>query len=190
MLKGGKSMDVNTFAGRRGEVGLTPPRASLTCSVACEGEPIVRGQGLRAGRLRKLARRLFPVIAATCFSPALAEEIFQRETVDGVVVWLQVTPSQGHATTPLGESEHRIVALLRERTTGHPIADAAVAVEVARKGRIATRWPLAPGFHGNDPAYVGQVPMTGRGTAYRLRLQFRQPGDAEALEAEFRYNHH
>ncbi len=144
----------------------------------------------RPQRPPQLTRPLCAVLVATCFAPVSAEEIFQRETVDGIVAWLQVTPSQPHSSTMTEESDHRVVALLKEQATGRPIEDASVAVEVARKGRVATHWPLAPSIHGADPAYVGQVPMAGRGTAYRIRLQFRRSGDAQTLEAEFRYAHH
>lgn len=135
-------------------------------------------------------RPLCAVLAAIFLAPVSGEEIFQREIVDGVVVWLQVTPSQPHSSTRTEESGHRIVAMLLEQATGRPIKGASVTVEVAKGGRTATHWPLAPSIHGPDPAYVGQVPMARRGTAYRIRLQFRRPGDTETLEAEFRYAHH
>jgi hypothetical protein len=121
---------------------------------------------------------------------ASAEESFQSQTVDGIVVRLQVHPSQPHASTERGETAHRIVVMLSARATGRPIDDASVAVEVAKAGRTGTRWPLESSTLDVRPSYVGDVPMAGRGTSYRLLVQFRRPGDTETFEAEFRYAHH
>ncbi len=120
----------------------------------------------------------------------MAEEAFQARTVDGIVVRLQVTPSRPHGPADKTASPHRIVVLLREKATGRPIDDASVAVEVAKTGRAGAQWPLAPSAVDAGPAYVGQVPMAGRGTAYRILVQFRRPGDDETFEAEFHYAHH
>jgi hypothetical protein len=121
---------------------------------------------------------------------ASAEEAFQSRTVDGVVVRLQVHPSQPHGSPERRETDHRIVVMLSERASGRSIDDASVAVEVAKAGRAGTRWPLAPSTLDVRPAYVGDVPMAGRGAAYRVLVQFRRPGDTEIYEAEFRYAHH
>lgn len=168
----------------------TPPLTGLASAPVHPNAHADERQDRPTVRLRQLMRPLCLVFAAIWLAPASAEEIFQRETVDGVVVWLQITPSRPHSSTSKEESDHRIVAMLREQATGRAIEDASVTVEVAKKGRVATHWPLAPSVHGPDPAYVGQVPMAGRGTAYRIRLQFRRPGDREAFETEFRYAHH
>jgi len=110
--------------------------------------------------------------------------------MDGIRVQLQVHPSQPHWSTERGKTDHRIVVMLSEQATGRPIADASVAVEVAKAGRVGARWPLAPSTLDVRPGYVGDVPMEGRGATYRVLVQFRRPGDRETFEAEFRYAHH
>ncbi|MFZ5510269.1 MAG: hypothetical protein ACOZCP_09455 [Pseudomonadota bacterium] len=138
--------------------------------------------------------RLWPAMAAACLALAAtlasAEEAFQVQTVDGIVVRLQVASSRPHGPADSTESPHRVTVVLRDKATGRPIADASVAVEVAKTGRAGARWSLTPGTADGGPAYVGQVPMAGRGTAYRVLVQFRRPGDTETFEAEFRFAHH
>ena len=140
-------------------------------------------------------RRRAPVVAAASVlallaAAASAQESFQSRTVDGILVQLQVHPSQPHGSTEREETGHRIVVMLSEKATGRPIADASVAVEAAKAGRAGARWPLAPSTLDVRPAYVGDIPMAGRGTTYRVLVQFRRPADAETFEAEFRYAHH
>ena len=146
-------------------------------------------------RARAAGRFLWPAMAAACLAlagtVASAQEAFQAQAVDGIVVRFQVAPSRPpHGPADATESPHRMVVLLRDKATGRPIEDASVAVEVAKTGRVGVRWPLAPGTVDAGPAYVGEVTMAGRGTAYRVLVQFRRPGDAETFEAEFRYAHH
>lgn len=145
--------------------------------------------------LRVLARRRRASVAAACVfallaAAASAEESFQSRTVDGILVRLQVHSSQPHGSMEKRETDHRIAVMLTEKATGRPIADASVAVEVAKAGRAGARWPLAPSTLDVRPAYVGDVPMAGRGATYRVLVQFRRPGDTETFEAEFRYAHH
>jgi hypothetical protein len=139
-------------------------------------------------------RRRASVAAAYGFAllaaAASGAESFQSQAVDGILVQLQVDPSRPHSSTEKGETDHRIVVMLGEKATGRPIADASVAVEVAKAGRVGARWPLAPSTLDVRPAFVGDVPMAGRGTTYRILVQFRRPGDTETFEAEFRYAHH
>ena len=144
--------------------------------------------------LRAPARSRCASVVAACAlllaAGASGEESFQSRTVDGILVQLQVHPSQPHGPTERGETGHRIVVMLSEKATRRPIADASVAVEVAKAGRTGKRWPLELSTLDVRPAYVGDVPMAGRGTTYRVLVQFRRPGDAEPFEAEFRYAHH
>ncbi len=88
------------------------------------------------------------------------------------------------------ESLHRIVVLLREAATDRPVDYASVAVDVAKTGRTGARWSLAPSLVDAGRAYVRQALTFGRGTSYRILVEFRRPGDAETFEAEFRYSHH
>jgi hypothetical protein len=142
---------------------------------------------------RDALRRALGVLAgvATLAAPAGATEsfAFQSQAIDGVIARLQIRPSR-HSPTGAAEFDHRIIVLLTDRASDRPVADATVAVDVAKAGRTGRRWPLASGTFEGRPAYLGDVLMAGRGTTYRVLVQFRRPGDAETLEAEFRYAHH
>lgn len=134
------------------------------------------------GALASVAAFAGPAWAAESFA-------FQSQAVDGVIARLQIHPSR-HGTTDAAEFDHRIIVLLVDQASERPVADATVAVDLAKAGRTGRRWALAPGSFKGRPAYLGDVLMAGRGTAYRVLVQFRRPGDAETREAEFRYAHH
>jgi hypothetical protein len=133
----------------------------------------------------------------TVFTTATAEEPFQSQAVDGIAVRFQVLPLGLHGPVgghgPSGihrEFPHRITVTLTEQATGRAVTDAEVAIEVAKSGRTGERVPLtAEMVDGHHPVYVTEIPLAGRGTTYRIRVQFVRPG-SEPREAEFRYAHH
>lgn len=132
---------------------------------------------------RTRAQRLAFCLLLMTATAASAERPSQSQTVDSMVVRMQLHSSAPHGYVA-GEIDHRITVALRDKATMRPISDATVGVEVAKVGRAGTRWPLTWNTH--DAAYVGTVPMAGRGTAYHIRVQFLRPGQAETFEAQFR----
>lgn len=140
-------------------------------------------------------------IAALFLTGAFAADVAKHKVVNGVDIYLGVLPSEMiidhphshtepgmHGGVPAGEHRFHVMVALFDAATGKRISGADVKATVSELALSGTEKKLEPMFIANSITYGNYFIMSGTGI-YRIQVQVRRPGVAQAIEAEFEYQH-
>lgn len=140
-------------------------------------------------------------IMALFLSGAFAADVATHKVVNGVAIYLGVLPSEmvlGHPNShteagmhggvPPGEHRYHVMVALFDAATGKRITGAQVKATVSELALSGTEKTLEPMLIADTISYGNYFKMSGTGI-YRIQVQIRRPGAAQAIEAEFEYQH-
>lgn len=140
-------------------------------------------------------------IVALFLTGAFAADVATHKVVNGVAIYLGVLPSEMilghphshteaemHGGVPAGEHRYHVTVVLFDAATGKRITGAQVKARVSELGLSATEKKLEPMLIAGTISYGNYFTMSGTGI-YRIQVQIRRPGVAQAIEAEFEYQH-
>ncbi len=153
-------------------------------------------------RYSKIALHLFiGSIAALFLTGAFAADVATHKVVNGVDIYLGVLPSemildhpQSHAEpgmhggVPAGEHRFHVMVALFDAATGKRITGAQVKATVSELALSGTEKKLEPMLIADTISYGNYFIMSGNGI-YRIQVQVRRSGVAQAIETEFEYRH-
>ncbi|MHB0926475.1 MAG: hypothetical protein ACYC1F_08230 [Gallionellaceae bacterium] len=144
---------------------------------------------------------LLTAILGTLPMTSYATDSSRHQVVDGVDIYLGIFPAeliQGHSKqhpegemhggVPVGEHRYHVTVALFDAATGKRITGAQVSARVSELGLSGTEKKLEPMTIAGAISYGNYFRMSGTGI-YRIRVQVRRPGVAQAIEAEFEYQH-
>lgn len=140
-------------------------------------------------------------IAALFLTGAFAADVPTHKVVDGVAIYFGVLPSEMvlghpkphteagmHGGVPPGEHRYHVVVALFNAATGKRITGAQVKARVSELALSGTEKTLEPMLIADTITYGNYFKMSGTGI-YRIQVQVRRSGVADAIEAEFEYQH-
>lgn len=140
-------------------------------------------------------------ILALFLTGAFAADVATHKVVDGVAIYLGVLPSEMvlghphshtepgmHGGVPAGEHRYHVTVALFDAATGKRITGAQVKATVSELALSGTTKTLEPMLIADAITYGNYFIMRGTGI-YRIRVQVRQPGESQPIEAEFEYQH-
>lgn len=140
-------------------------------------------------------------IAALFLTGAFAADSATHKVVNGVDIYLGVLPAEmilGHPHThtepgmhggvPAGEHRYHVMVALFDAATGKRITGAQVKATVSELALSGTEKTLEPMLIADTISYGNYFIMSRTGI-YRIRVQVRRSGVAQAIEAEFEYKH-
>lgn len=132
---------------------------------------------------------------------AFAANVATHKVVNGVDIYLGVLPSEMilghphshtepgmHGGVPAGEHRFHVMVALFDATTGKRITGAQVKATVSELALSGTEKTLEPMLIADTISYGNYFIMSGTGI-YRIKVQVRRSGVAQAIEAEFEYQH-
>lgn len=130
-----------------------------------------------------------------------ASDNSRHQLVDGVNIYLGVFPaeliqgndkqhheSEMHGGVPAGGHRYHVTVALFDAATGERITGVQVKASVSSLGLYGAEKKLEPMTISDAISYGNYFRMPGTGI-YRIRVNIRRPGLAEATEAEFEYSH-
>jgi len=130
-----------------------------------------------------------------------ASDNSRHQLVGGVNIYLGIFPaeliqgddkqhleSEMHGGVPAGEHRYHVTVALFDAATGKRITGAQVKASVSELGLSGTEKKLERMTIADTISYGNYFRMSGTGI-YRIRVQIRRPGMAQAIEAEFEYSH-
>lgn len=140
-------------------------------------------------------------IMALFLSGAFAADVTTHKVVNGVAIYLGVLPSEmvlGHPKShteaemhggiPAGEHRYHVTVALFDAVTGKRITGAQLKARVSEFGLSGIEKKLEPMTIAGAISYGNYFRMSGTGI-YRIQVRIRRPGVAQAIEAEFEYQH-
>lgn len=140
-------------------------------------------------------------IIALFLTGALAANVPTHKVVDGVAIYLGVLPSEMvlghphshteagmHGGVPPGEHRYHVMVALFDAATGKRITGAQVKAKVSELALSGTEKTLEPMLIADTITYGNYFRMSGAGI-YRIQVQVRRSDVAQAVEAEFEYQH-
>lgn len=140
-------------------------------------------------------------IMALFLTGAFAADVPTHKVVNGVAIYLGVLPSEMimghphshtdagmHGGVPVGEHYYHVMVALFDATTGKRITGAQVKARVSELALSGTEKKLEPMLIADTISYGNYFRMSGTGI-YRIQVQISHSGVAQAIEAEFEYQH-
>lgn len=125
----------------------------------------------------------------------------RHQVVDGVDIYLGIFPAEmilGHSEphteaemhggVPAGEHRYHVTVALFDAVTGKRITGAQLKARVSEFGLSGIEKKLEPMTIAGAISYGNYFRMSGTGI-YRIQVRIRRPGVAQAIEAEFEYQH-
>lgn len=125
----------------------------------------------------------------------------RHQVVDGVDVYLGIFPAEliqehsqphtegeMHGGVPAGEHRYHVTVALFDAATGKRITGALVRAKVSELGLSGIEKKLEPMTIAGAISYGNYFRMSSS-DIYRIKVQVRRPGIAQAIEAEFEYSH-
>ena len=125
----------------------------------------------------------------------------RHQRVDGVDVYLGIFPAEMvlgqpklraeaemHGGVPPGEHRYHVTVALFDAATGKRITGALVKAKVSELGLSGIEKKLEPMTIAGTISYGNYFRMSGTGI-YRIQVQIRLPGAAQAIDAIFEYSH-
>lgn len=150
---------------------------------------------------KTLLHAIMSVIAGMFLTGAFAADVPTHKVVDGVAIYLGVLPSEMvlghprshteagmHGGVPAGKHQYHVLVAIFDAANGKRIANAQVKARVSELALSGAEKKLEP-MHIADSITYGnyfRMPNTG---IYRIQVQIRRSGVAQAIEAEFEYQH-
>jgi hypothetical protein len=152
--------------------------------------------------LKTFLRAALAGIGALALSAAFAADSSQHKVVNGVAIYLGVMPAEMilghprahseagmHAGVPAGQHQQHVVVALFDNATGKRISGAKVSAWVHETNLAGARKKLEPMLIAGTVSYGNYFNVPATGNPYRIRVRIELPGAAEAIEAQFDYQH-
>ncbi len=151
----------------------------------------------------KLLCFLIPFLAIAMPAPLLAQGgNLGGKTVDGITIYLGMTPAAAiakeypkesaermmHGGVPVGGDWHHILVAIFDAKTGRRVTGAHVTATVGEVGRSGVTEELQQMTLAGQAAYGNYFRMPG-GALYRIDLSIRRPGVPGTVKAQFVYEH-
>lgn len=156
---------------------------------------------MKTGCLRNLLFGVLAGILGALPMTSHAADTSRHQVVNGVAIYLGIFPAeliQGHPKqhpegemhggVPAGGHRYHVTIAVFDAATGKRITNAQVKASVSELGLSGTEKKLAPMTIAGTLSYGNYFRMPGAGI-YRIRVQIHRPGVAQAIEAEFEYQH-
>jgi len=141
-------------------------------------------------------------VAALMLSIAFAADSSLHKVVHGVSIYLGVFPAEMilghprshpeaemHGGVPAGQNRYHVVVALFDNATGRRITGARVKANVHEIGLSGVQKKLEPMLIAGTVSYGNYFIMPPTDNPYRIQVRIELPGVAEAIEAQFDYQH-
>jgi len=152
--------------------------------------------------LKTFLRAALAGIAALMLSAAFAADSNLHKVVHGVSIYLGVFPAElilgqprpraeaeMHGGVPGGQHRYHVTVALFDDATGKRITGAKVTANVSEIGLSGVQKKLESMLIAGTVSYGNYFAMPSTNNPYRIKVRIELPGVAEAIEAEFDYQH-
>lgn len=152
--------------------------------------------------LNTFLRAALAGIAALLLTAAFAADSSQHKVVHGVAIYLGVFPAEMilghprahteaemHGGVPAGQHQYHVVVALFDNATGKRITGARVKANVSEIGLSGVQKKLEPMLIAGTVSYGNYFNMPATSNPYRINVRIELPGMADAIEAQFDYQH-
>lgn len=144
---------------------------------------------------------IMSVIAALFLTGAYATDVPTHKVVNGMAIYLGVLPSEMvlghphshteagmHGGVPAGKHQYHVLVAFFDAASGKRIANAQVKARVSELALSGTEKKLEPMHIADSVTYGNYFRMSSAGI-YRIQVQIRRSGVAQAIEVDFEYRH-
>lgn len=156
---------------------------------------------MKASQFITLLRVAAISIATLLGTSAFATDTATHKVVHGVAIYLGVLPAEMilghpkphpeaemHGGVPAGQHQQHVVVALFDNATGKRLSGAKVSAWVHEINLAGTRKKLEPMLIAGTISYGNYFNMA-TSNPYRVNVRIELPGVADAIEAQFDYQH-
>ncbi len=149
-----------------------------------------------------LLRSLLAAFLFLFAAAAAADDSSLHKVVHGVSIYLGVFPAEMilgqprpraeaemHGGVPAGQHRYHVTVALFNNATGRRITDAKVKANVSEIGLSGVQKQLESMLIAGTVSYGNYFAMPASDNSYRIQVRIELPGVADAIEAEFDYQH-